>query len=90
MSEYDDLDLATLIELLVALTNVYDEMLSTRVFSEEEFARCTHTLAELHARIKEKAKLEGYNTDNIFPNIPDMKTIREGAKPSRRTIRGRQ
>lgn len=70
MKKYIKLDLQSLIEILIARTKDYDRMLSTRVFSEEEFAQCKDTLAELHAAIKVKAKLEGYNTDNIFPNFP--------------------
>lgn len=70
MNKYIKLDLESLIEMLIARIRDYDRMLSTRVFSEEEFARCKHTLAELHAAIKEKAKLQGFNTDNIFPNFP--------------------
>jgi hypothetical protein len=71
MSEYMNLELEDLIDLLVARTRDYDVMLSTRVFNEEEFAQCKQTLAELHAAIKVKAQEEGYNTNNISPNFPD-------------------
>jgi hypothetical protein len=70
MKRYINLDLESLIDILILRIKEYDRMLSTRVFSEEEFAQCKLTLAELHAAIKEKARLKGFNTDNIFPNFP--------------------
>ncbi len=71
MSQYIDLDLQTLIDHLVAQIKEYDKMLSTKVFSEEEFTQCKQTLAELHAAIKEKAEEMGYSMKNIFPNFPN-------------------
>ena len=70
MSQYINLDLQTLIDLLVTRIKEYDKMLSTRVFNEEEFTQCKQILAELHAAIKEKATEEGYSMDNIYPNFP--------------------
>jgi len=84
MKKYLNLDLETLIELLIVRIKEYDRMLSTRVFREEEFAQCKHVLAELHTAIKEKAKRQGYNTDNIFPNYPDWKTTRPASKEGQR------
>ena len=76
MSQYIDLDLQSLIDLLVVRTRQYDKMLSTRVFSEEEFAQCKQTLAELHAAIKEKAAQDGYPMNNVFPNFPGKEFTR--------------
>ena len=78
MSKYIELDLQSLIDLLVVRTREYDKMLSTKVFSEEEFAQCKQTLAELHEAIKVKAAQEGFNTTNISPNFPDKDLIRQG------------
>lgn len=80
MTQYIDLELQTLIDVLVVRTKEYDKMLSTRVFNEEEFAQCKRTLAELHAAIKQKAEQEGYNMDNIFPNFPDNKFTSQRSK----------
>ena len=71
MSEYIDLDLHALMDMLVERIKQYDEMLSTRVFSEEEFTQCKQTLAELHAAIKEKAATQGYPMKNVFPSFPN-------------------
>ena len=70
MEQYIDMDLQTLVDLLVERIKEYDRMLSTRVFSEEEFTRCKQILAELHAAIKEKAEALGYSMKNVFPNFP--------------------
>ena len=70
MSQYLDLDLQNLIDLLVSRIKEYDAMLSTRVFSEEEFTQCKQTLAELHTAIKIKAELLGFSMKNIFPSYP--------------------
>ena len=70
MIKYIELDLQTLVDLLVERIKEYDQMLSTRVFSEEEFTQCKQTLAELHAAIKEKAEQQGYSMKNIFPSFP--------------------
>ncbi|HLG38910.1 MAG TPA: hypothetical protein VI461_04540 [Chitinophagaceae bacterium] len=71
MSQYIDLDLQSLIDLLVAYTKKYDAMLSSKVFTEEEFTQCKRVLAELHAAIMERAEQEGFPIKNIFPNFPD-------------------
>ena len=70
MNPYNDLDLQTLVDLLIERIKEYDQMLSTRVFSEEEFTQCKQTLAELHSAIKIKAELLGYSMKNIFPSYP--------------------
>jgi len=75
MPKYIDLDFQTLIDLLVVRIKEYDGMLSTRVFSEEEFTQCKRILAELHAAIKEKAEEQGYSMKNIFPSFPDNYTL---------------
>lgn len=68
--KYIELELQTLIDTLVERIREYDHMLSTRVFSEEEFTQCKQALAELHAAIKSKAEAQGYSMKNVFPNFP--------------------
>ncbi len=70
MSEYINLDLESLVDILVEKIKEYDRMLSTRVFGEEEFTQCKQTIAELHVAIIEKAEQEGYPMKNVFPNFP--------------------
>ena len=70
MRQYINLSLESLVDLLVERIKEYDQMLSTRVFSEEEFTQCKQTLAELHAAIKEKAEQLGFSMKNIFPSFP--------------------
>jgi hypothetical protein len=57
-------------EILVAYVKEYDRMLSSKVFTGEEFTQCKQTLAELHSAIIEKAEEEGCPVENIFPNFP--------------------
>ena len=71
MSQYKDLDLQTLVDVLVAYIKEYDKMLLSKVFTEEEFTQCKQKLAEIHAAIKEKGTQAGYSMDNIFPSFPD-------------------
>ena len=70
MVEYINLDVKSLMKILVTHVREYDQMLSTKVFTGEEFAQCKQTLAELHAAIKEKAEQQGYSMKNIFPSFP--------------------
>ncbi|HKO79609.1 MAG TPA: hypothetical protein VJU78_04400 [Chitinophagaceae bacterium] len=71
MTQYKDLDLQTLVDLLVANIKEYDKMLLSKVFTEEEFTQCKQKLAEIHAAIKEKGTQAGYSMENIFPSFPD-------------------
>ena len=71
MSQYHDLDLQSLVDVLVAYIGEYDKMLSSKVFTEEEFTQCKQKLAEIHAAIKEKGMEAGYSMENIFPSFPD-------------------
>lgn len=80
MSQYIDLDLQSLIDVMVIRTKEYDAMLSTRVFSEEEFAQCKRELAELHALIKEKAAEAGFPIINISPDFSNNKPSSSKAK----------
>jgi hypothetical protein len=82
-SKYIEKDLQTLIDLLVDRIKDYDQMLSTRVFSEEEFTQCKQTLAELHAAIKEKAEALGYSMKNIFPSYPSNEAFFNFPRKSR-------
>ena len=71
MSQYIDLDLQSLIDLLIGYIADYDKMLSTRVFTEEEFAQCKQNLAELHAEIKERNQELGNPMNYILPSFPE-------------------
>jgi hypothetical protein len=71
MSQYKDFDLQTLVDVLVANIKEYDKMLSSKVFTEEEFTHCKQKLAEIHAAIKEKGTKAGYSMENIYPSFPN-------------------
>lgn len=86
MTQYNDLALNSLIDLLVVRTKEYDMMLSTKVFSEEEFAQCKLTLAELHAAIKEKAEQEGHPMNSVSPSFPDNKFTYQSQRLKRNSI----
>lgn len=75
MSKYTDLDMQSLVDLLVIHTTEYNKMLSSGFFSVEEFTQCKQQLAEIHAAIKENSKKEGYSMEFILPNFPE--NIRE-------------
>ena len=46
-------------------------MLSSKVFTKEEFAQCRQELAELHAEIKKRNQELGYPMDEIVPSFPE-------------------
>lgn len=71
MSTYRDLELVTLMDLLIRHTVEYTKMVSYKVFSVEEFSHCKQNLAEIHSAIKEKISNEGKPTHNILPNYPE-------------------
>jgi hypothetical protein len=71
MSKYIDLDMQSLVDLLVIHTTEYNKMLSSGFFSVEEFTQCKQQLAEIHAAIKENSKKEGYSMEYILPNFPE-------------------
>lgn len=71
MSQYKDFDLQSLVDVLVAYIEEYDKMLSSKVFTEEEFTQCKQKLAEIHAAIKEKGIKAGYSMENIYPSFPN-------------------
>ena len=71
MSQYTELDLQALVDLLVTHTREYDKMLSSGFFSVEEFTQCKQQLAEIHAAIKERSEKEGYPMKFILPNFPE-------------------
>jgi hypothetical protein len=75
MTLYADLELYQLIDLLIIHTDEYTEMLSSRVFSVEDFTQCKQKLAEIHAAIKQKSIDEGLPMDNIMPNFPGDDSI---------------
>ena len=71
MSQYSELDLQRLIDLLIVNIKQYEQMLSSKVFTEEEFTQCKRRLAELHSQIKEKASELGYSMDKVLPAFPE-------------------
>ena len=71
MPKYIDLDIQSLVDLLVIHTTEYNKMLSSGFFSVEEFTQCKQQLAEIHAAIKENSKKEGYSIEFILPNFPE-------------------
>ena len=70
VTNYEDLDLQALVDLLVIHTNDYDRILSSGIFRVEEFTQCRQQLAEIHAAIKEKGKKEGDPMEYILPSFP--------------------
>jgi len=71
VTNYENLDLQALVDLLVIHTKDYDRMLSSGVFRVEEFTQCKQQLAEIHSAIKEKGKKEGDPMENILPSFPE-------------------
>ena len=80
MSEYVDLDMQSLVDLLVTHTTDYNKMLSSGFFSVEEFTQCKQRLAEIHAAIKENSRKEGYSMEYILPNFPEKSSTIKVAK----------
>ena len=70
MSQYIQLELHTLVDELVENIKEYDRMLTSKVFTEEEFTQCKQKLAEIHAAIKQKGEEAGSPMNNIFPSFP--------------------
>ena len=71
MSKYIELDLQRLLDLLIVHIKQYDQMLSSKVFTEEEFTQCKRRLAELHSQIKEKAYEMGQPMEKVLPTFPE-------------------
>jgi hypothetical protein len=71
MPEFLQLELQSLVDVLVEHIKEYDRMLSSKVFTEEEFTQCKQKIAEIHAAIKEIGQQAGYSMDNIFPSFPN-------------------
>ena len=70
VTNYEDLDLQALVDLLVIHTNDYDRILSSGIFRVEEFTQCRQQLAEIHAAIKERGRKEGDPMEYILPSFP--------------------
>jgi len=81
MLQYIDLDLQNLIDLLIVYIAEYEKMLSSKVFTEEEFAQCKQKLAELHAEIKDRSRGLGYSMDHILPAFPGDFTRHKKSNP---------
>lgn len=71
MANYADLDLQTLIDLLVKHTDEYTTMLPFISFNVEEFTQCKQTLAEIQDAIKLKSREGIYDLTNIRSDLPD-------------------
>ncbi len=71
MSRYIDLELSTLMDLLVKHTEEYTKMVTYKVFSVEEFSHCKQQLGEIQAAIKEKNPYEGRPQDKVSPKTTD-------------------
>jgi len=71
VTNYEDLDLQALVDLLVIHTNDYNRILSSGIFRVEEFTQCRQELAEIHAAIKERGKKEGAPMEYILPSFPN-------------------
>lgn len=72
MPNFADLDLQTLMDLLVKYTTDYTRMLCSGEFTEEEFSQCKQTLADLQKSIKLKTGKEAaYDLTSVRPDFPD-------------------
>ena len=71
MLQYTDLELQTLLDLLVEHTNDYTKKTSYRAITVEELAQRKQTLAEIQSAIKLKIEQGGNTMKNIIPDLPD-------------------
>ena len=67
MPNYTDLDLQSLIDLLVKHTGDYTKMLTYGTYPVEEFAQCKQALAEIHAAIELIQAQETHQIKLIVP-----------------------
>ena len=70
MRQYIDIELQTLIDLLVKQTNEYSEMRHNGKFAEAEFTQYRKKLAELQQAIKLKLEAESKKMKNVITKIP--------------------
>ena len=75
MLHYSELELQSLLDLLVDHTNEYSKMRTFSACSEEELAQRKQALWELQVLIKSKIAQSGDTTDYIIPDLPDYNTI---------------
>jgi len=72
MLHYTELELQTLLDLLVEHTNEYSKMRTFSACTVEEIAQRKQSLWELQVTIKLKIAQAGYTTtDYIIPDLPD-------------------
>jgi hypothetical protein len=69
MHNYRELELQTLIDLLVKHTAEYTRLLSYGVFSGEEFTQCKQALAEIHRVIADRSITDGGEVKNLNREI---------------------
>jgi len=70
--QYTDLDIQSLLDLLVEHTNEYSKMRTFSACTEEEIAQRKQALWELQVLIKAKIAQVGDTNDYIIPDIPDQ------------------
>lgn len=69
MVNYTDLDMQSLLDLLVKHTSEYTKMLSSRISTVEEITRCKENLKNIHAAIELKHDEETCKLITILPKV---------------------
>ena len=71
MPDYSDMDMQTLMDLLVKHTDEYTKMRTFSTYTVEEIAQRKQSLWELQMVIKTKTEQAGATPDYIIPGLPD-------------------
>jgi hypothetical protein len=72
MPYYADLDLQSLMDLLVKYTSEYMSMRTHGSYTVEQIAQCKQSLRELQGAIKFKSEQGDHLIDYIIPDLPDF------------------
>ena len=72
MPAYTDLDLQSLMDLLVKYTSEYMNMRIHGSYTVEEIAQCKQAILELQGAIKLKSEQGDRLIDYIIPDLPDL------------------
>jgi len=75
MLNYSELELQSLLDLLVEHTNEYSKMRTFSACTEEQLAQRKQALWELQVLIKSKIVQIGDTMDYIIPDLPDYDTL---------------
>jgi len=75
MLRYTELELQSLLDLLVEHTNEYSKMRTFSACTEEQLAQRKQALWELQVLIKSKIVQIGDTMDYIIPDLPDYDTL---------------